>query len=212
MRNLLLWGPTYSRGVESPFLQALWLSPLGEPHSGTAGGTCSLSYLPGVGALGCILALFHQQGVAGESLHDGVTQALPPRDRLQEKSRFCYVPPRGVALHEALAGQLLAPPGQRRLAGTGYLKIFWAQRRRKYDNCQERGRSSSMNQAGSACSGPSCQNHLYPQTDPPLLLGSSGGKFSVGHREVCVCPGTRAPLGAVTRHQLGLGGGDARPR
>lgn len=94
MRNLLLWGLTYSRGVESPFLQALWLSPLGEPGSGTAGGTYSLSYVPGMGAFGCILALFHQQGVAGESLHDGVTQALPPRDGLQEKSRFCHVPPR----------------------------------------------------------------------------------------------------------------------
>ena len=101
LRGLPLWGLvhatlTSSPGVETPLLQGQLrchlLKVSGVPHllrgpfSGTAGATYCSSYLPihqgfsppGRGALHYILALLHEQGITGESLHDGVTRGLGP--------------------------------------------------------------------------------------------------------------------------------------
>lgn len=57
-------------------------------------------------AVGCILVLLHEQGAAGESLHDGgdpgpASQRQSPGEEAPG-SATCH---RGVALHEVLAGQ-----------------------------------------------------------------------------------------------------------
>lgn len=153
-------------------------------------------------ALGCILVLLHASGVTGVTAWRGDMgrgpTGLPPRDG----SAMCH---RG----EVLAGQR-SSHRQGKGAWHWLLEKLLCVTKTEMTRLPGRGRSSSVSPVGSAGSGPSCLNHLYPQTDPSPLGGPQDGssQWAMG-RGVCAL-GHGASLGAATRHRLGPGGWDSR--